>query len=410
MNMTVAAVDHTPMARVFREKIGDREFELSEVRLNVFEDVVLWPKNPRLQPFIAEDGNIENEEQLEHHLTQSKGYAGLASSIRDLGQMEPIYVWRKDGTGKYLVLEGATRVAILRDLARRFQNRPEADRFKTVMAKVLPADFSELDRVILLARIHVRGTGVRSWERYTQAKFVWESVTDRPGHRAIMSMLQLADHMGKSVSWASRLRDAYEFSQKYIEYVDTDAAEKEALENFSTLEEISKSVGFGPKVRDYNDPEAEQLRAEVFDMVRNDVFKEYRDARFMQKFFDDGEKWAQLKTHEKHIANKLAMEVNAGSTSLKGRIEHLYGQVERALEKSGDAVGEDDLEELQRTVAFIESQLHQGSAFRFRMKRFAKVLHNASLADVKQVSPDDLTEIETALADIRERLQKYAAT
>lgn len=407
--MTVAAVDHTPMARVFREKIGDREIELSEARLDVFDDVVLWSKNPRLQPFIASDGNIENEEQLEHHLTQSKGYAGLASSIRDLGQMEPIYVWRRDGTGKYLVLEGATRVAILRDLARRFQSRPEADRFKTVVAKVLPADFSELDRVILLARIHVRGTGVRSWERYTQAKFVWESVTDRPGHRAIMSMLQLADHMGKSVSWASRLRDAYEFSQKYIEYVDTDAAEKEALENFSTLEEIAKSVGFGPKVRDYNDPEAEQLRAEVFDMVRNDVFKEYRDARFMQKFFEDEEKWARLKTHEKHVANTLAKEVNAGSTSLKGRIEHLYGQVERALDKSGDAVGEDDLEELQRTVAFIESRLHQGSAFRFRMKRFAQVLQNASLADVKEVSPDDLTEIETALADIRERRKKYAA-
>ena len=52
----------------------------------------------------------------------------------------------------------------------------------------------------------------------------------------------------------------------------------------STLEEISKSTGFGPKVREYGKHDADQLRNEVFQMVRAGVFQEYRDARFMKDF------------------------------------------------------------------------------------------------------------------------------
>lgn len=399
-------VDDRPKAKVFREKVGAKEFELAEARLDVFEDVTLWDKNPRLQPFIPGTG-VESEEELEQHLTRTRGYAGLATSIKELGQMEPVYVWRRDETGKYLIIEGATRITVLRDLARRNTGKPEFDRWRFVTAKVLPADFSFEDRAILLATIHVRGTGVRQWERYTQAKFVYDTVTDRTGQRALMSLSRLAEHMGKSVSWASRLRDAYEFARKYVEYVDSDEAEREAVARFSILEEISKTSGFGPKVKDYQSDEGEKLRADVFDMVQNEVFKEYRDARHMQKFFEDKEKWALLKTHERHVANRLAIDINAGSTSVKGKIEHLQGQIERTLDKNSDALTEEDLDHLQAATAFLEGRLHGGSPFRFRLRRLSQALANASLNDVRSVTDEELNQIDVGLADARGRLQKF---
>ena len=76
---------------------------------------------------------------------------------------------------KFWVLEGATRVTIIRDIARRKAGTPNEAKSRIVRAKVLPADFGELERVILLARIHVRGTGVRSWGRSSRAPRRWST-------------------------------------------------------------------------------------------------------------------------------------------------------------------------------------------------------------------------------------------
>jgi hypothetical protein len=289
--MTVApatAVDQ-PKPKLFREKIGNQEYQLEERKLDVLDEVALWTGNPRLQEFIP-TGEFPTEEELEHHLQKARGYEGLARSIADIGQMEPVYAWRRDGNGKYLVFEGATRVTILRDLARKRKGQPDEMRFRRAVALILPEDFSEEQRVVLLARIHVRGSGVRAWGRYIEAKFIHDTVVDTPGRKALMSISQLAEYMGKSVSWVSRLKDAYEFAKRFVEYIDDPKeGQRLAVKYFSTLEEIAKSTGFGARVRDYDNREADTLRSEVFEMVRNDVFKEYRDARFMKQFFDDPE-------------------------------------------------------------------------------------------------------------------------
>ena len=117
--MSAAAVDDKPKAKVFREKIGNKEFELREERLDVLNDVTLWPNNPRLLPKLADGGFVQSEDSLENYLRGTNGYAPLAKSIADIGQMEPIYAWKREDQQKYLVLEGATRVTILRDLARK---------------------------------------------------------------------------------------------------------------------------------------------------------------------------------------------------------------------------------------------------------------------------------------------------
>ena len=395
---------HNPPPKTWRERVGDKELSLVEDRLDVFEDVVLWPGNPRLLP--QSTGSLQSEGQLEAHLQQTNGYDVLRKSIAELGQMEPIYVWKQDGRHKYLVLEGATRVTILRELTRKQGDTSPNDRFRYVTAKLLPQDFSSIDRTILLAKIHVRGTGVRSWGRYVEAKFVHDSVTTVDGKAPIMTVTQLANHMGKSISWVTRLKDAYSFARHFVDYVDNDDAETLAADNFSTLEEISKSTGFGPLVRDYETQEHRTLREDVFDMVRNDVFKEYRDARFMRQFYDDPEKWQQLKTHQRHIANSLAMEEKRGAGNLATRIAALPNQIERALKKDRDALNEDSLDALAEAERVLAAHFSNAAPFRLQLRKFTHALEDVNLSDIRAVTSQEYEDFLQGLDDFHTRLEK----
>lgn len=409
--MSNYAVDDKPKAKVFRERIGEREYELREDKLDVFDEVRLWDGNPRLLAHLAADGGIApSQEELENHLKGTKGYDQLAKSIADIGQMEPVYAWKRDDQAKYVIIEGSTRVTILRELARREKGKPNETRYRTVKAKILPPDFSEEERVVLLAKIHVRGTGVRSWGRHIEARFVYETVMGKDGHKAVMGVGELARHMGKSASWVSRLKDAYQFAKKFIDHIDSPDAEHLAVDNFSTLEEIAKCRDIGPKLRDYDNAAHDELRTDVFEMVRRDVFKEYRDARWMKEFHDDPEKWATLKEGEKHVASKLAAELKAGSTSLKTRLEALPGQLERALERDNEAINEDDVENLRRALVVGESVVNPGvDQFRLKLIGFTKALADASLSDIKAVQREDIIPFDEALGDFRERLEKHRA-
>lgn len=405
--MGAQLLKHEPKPKIFRERIGDKEFELLEERLDVVNEVVLWDGNPRLQPYLTDASNVTSEEQLEAELRKTNGYDVLRKSIEGIGQMEPIYVWRKNSESKYLVLEGATRVTILRELALKHGKKPSGDRFRNVVVKILPEEFTLEERVVLLARIHVRGTGVRSWGRYIEAKFIHDNVTSQNGQKPVTTIRALATHMGKSDSWVSRLKDAYEFARRFVEYADSADAEKLAVAHFSTLEEISKATGFGVMVKSYGDPESDSLRNEVFDMVQHDVFKEYRDARFIKNFYDDPEKWAQLKSHEKFIANRLASEEKVGGGSLRGKIEGLPGQIARAFDRDPTALGETELDTLHRCVRDISSRLSNIGFFRLQLIEFSEALHSVTLADLKSITRNEYNELKDGLADFEERLSKY---
>lgn len=381
--------------RVIWEKIGNNEWELREVQLDVHEEVALWAENPRLQTSLMEGFSTELE--LEEALRASKGYDNLKKSILEIGQMQPIYVQRTK-TGKYLVLEGATRVTILRELDRKYPTGKYEGVFRRVEAKVLPSNFGEKEIAILLAQIHVRGSGVRAWGRYIEAKFVHETVVGRPGHPAVMNQAQLADAMGKNVSWVSRLKNAYEFALKFIEHVDGDTNPRRlAAENFSTLEEISKARGIGPHLRDFDNSAYDELRDEVFEMVRNNVFKEYRDARFLKEFHDDPDAWHQLKSGEEHVANKLARQVESKSSSPKAKIAGLPQLIKRAVERGDSEFDDEDVSQLQQAIDIIEDQVHEGvHPYRLALKKATRTLNKASRADVTDLQPSDIAEFRDA--------------
>lgn len=381
--------------RVLYEKIGNTEWEVREVRLDVHEEVALWADNPRLQTSLM--NGFQSEAELEAALRQTKGYDGLYKSIHEIGQMQSIYVQRTT-TGKFLVLEGATRVTILRELDRKYTSGKHEGVFRHVQAKVLPQNFGEKDVAILLAGIHVRGSGVRDWGRYIEAKFIYETVVGRPSHPALMNQATLAENMGKSESWVARLKSAYEFALKFVEHVDDHPnPRKLAAEKFSVLEEISKARVIGSQLRDFDNKAYDELREDVFEMVRNEVFKEYRDARFLKEFYDDPDAWAQLKTGEKHVANKLAQQTQDRSSSPKAKIAAMPQLVRRAVDRGEDGFDDEDIASLQLTIDLIEDKVHDGvHPYRLALKKATRTLNKASKADVEDLEPSDIADFREA--------------
>lgn len=398
MTLTPAtpALGSLSQERVIFERIGKQEWQLSEVRLDVHNDVALWSDNPRLQTLAL--GSISSEEELEEALRRTPGYDDLRRSIQDIGQMHSVYV-QKLATGKYLVLEGATRVTILRELDRKYQSGAKQGIYRTVMAKVLPLNFGDKEVAVLLAGIHVRGSGVREWGRYIEAKFIYETVVGRPGQGPLMNQAALAESMGKSESWVARLKSAYEFALKFVEHVDDDPnPRKLAAEKFSTLEEISKARVIGSQLRDFENKNFDDLREDVFEMVRNDVFQEYRDARLLKEFHEDPDLWAQLKSGEKHIAHKLAQQAQDKGSHPKARISALPQLVRRALERGEDAFDDDDIASLQQTIDLLEDRVHSGiNPYRVALKKVIRTLNKASRADVADIPTSEVRDLHEAL-------------
>ena len=393
--------------RVHVEKIGGQEWVLKEAVLDVHSEVVLWPNNPRLVSRLPVSG-VRTEADLEAALQQTGGYEALRKSIDDLGQMEAVYVQKMNEGRKYLVLEGATRVCILRQLDRRYKDGLKEGTFRQVKAKVLPPNFSEKDRAILLARIHVRGPGVRSWGRYIEAKFVFETVVGTGVRGPLMNQAQMAQHMEKSESWVNRLKNAYEFAQKFVEHVDGEGAEQLAVSNFSTLEEISKAKLIGPQVRDYGNPAYDSLRDDVFQMVCNKAFSEYRDARFLHEFHADPDKWEQLKSGEEHVASRLALEVRSNENSPKTKIAAVPQMVRRSLDRGDSEFDDEDIEHLHRAIDQISAAMHQGvRPFRVALRKMTQTLSEASLADVRTLDADEVREFDSALAYFRELVERH---
>ena len=381
--------------RIHIEKIGNKEWELREVELDVQDEIALWSDNPRLHTTVT--AAVSSELELEQALRQMPGYDQLKKSIDEIGQMTPVYV-KQTQTGKFLVLEGSTRVTILRELDRKHSSGKKAGMHRRVIAKVLPKDFGEKEVAILLAGIHVRGSGVRAWGRYIEAGFVYDTVVGSPGRPALMNQAQLAEFMGKSETWIARLKGAYEFALKFIEHIDDlPDAKKIAADKFSVLEEISKARRIGPQLRDFENAEFDDLRAEVFEMVRAEVFKEYRDARFLGEFFEDTDSWEQLKSGEKHIASKLARQIQDQSSGPRAKIAGMPQIVKRALERGDGEFDDDDIAALQQTIDLIEDQVHTGvNPYRLAIKKATRTLNKASKADVADLSPTDVAELKDA--------------
>jgi hypothetical protein len=154
----------------------------------------------------------------------------------------------------------------------------------------------------------------------------------------------------------------------------------------------------GSWLREYDNPKYDSLRADVFEMVRSDAFKEYRDARFLKDFHDDPEKWAQLKSGEKHVAARLALEIKTNTSSVKARIAAMGQQVARSLDRDEGDLGEEESALLRQAAEQIENHVFPDvRPFRVALRRFTTTLEEASMADVRVLDPSEVKAFREAL-------------
>lgn len=255
------------------------------------DEIRLWEKNPRIKHLVAQSGTFPSETDLLAAIerVQPASYRNLLHDIERFGQQEPVFL-RAAATqpiDSATVIEGNTRVAILKDLHTRY---PEDGRFSSVKAYVLPTPFSERDLAILTANYHVKGTLRNQWDRYQIGSFIYEEVEVNRN----FTQAELAEKIGKSPSWVSRHLTVYRFAVEFRDEVEAGGltpgeAEEETNKRFSLLEEAWKVKKF----RDQIDEDAE-ARETLFRWIHEGKFKDHRHIRTIFDLYNDSDKRAAI--------------------------------------------------------------------------------------------------------------------
>ncbi|MBA1336181.1 MAG: hypothetical protein HPY66_2140 [Firmicutes bacterium] len=144
--------------------IGKKEFDAEERILNQSE-LLFYEENPRIYSIINSDGNVPSQEGIEDILTTMDHVKQLRVSIEQNGGIiDPLIVLNRKGN--YIVLEGNSRLAAYRLLARK-----DPSKWKDVKCSVLSEDITDDDIFTLLGQYHLIGR--KDWSKFEQAAYVF---------------------------------------------------------------------------------------------------------------------------------------------------------------------------------------------------------------------------------------------
>ncbi len=247
-------------------------------------EIRLWPDNPRIKHLVAQFETWPDESDLMAVIERvaRTAYRNLYRDIQKFGQQEAVFLRPEESDGRVetaTVIEGNTRVAILKDLHSRF---PKEGRYALVKAYLLPEDFDENDLAILMANYHVKGTLRNQWDRYQIGAFLYEHIEAK--HH--FNQNEMAEHIGKSPSWVSRHLTVYRFAQAFKDELEgtyglsPGHAEEETNKNFSKLEEAWKVKAF----REETDRSPDALDT-LFRWVHEGKFRDHRAVRAIYEIY-----------------------------------------------------------------------------------------------------------------------------
>ena len=215
------------------KKVPVRTAELEHSKLK------FWPDNPRVYSAVRGNGNLPSQDEIQERLLQMDHVKALVYDI-DLngGLLEPLVV--RDST--YDVLEGNSRLAAFRELARR-----KPLKWVYVKCTVLPANIDEALVFALLGQYHIKGR--KDWAPYEQAGFLYRRYTH---HQEQFKALAL--EIGMSSNKIKHLVTTYQFM------VDNN---QEDINQWSYFDEYLKSSKIG-RARD-KFPELDKLIVKKID-------------------------------------------------------------------------------------------------------------------------------------------------
>lgn len=206
--------------------LGDEEVPVRNGYLPVF-DLSFYPDNPRIYSFIQRQQDAPSQEEIHKRLNRMDHVKQLIQSIRANGGLtDPMLV--RDGD--FVVLEGNSRLAAYRELA-----RLDAVKWGKAKVRLLPADISEKLVFALLGEYHIIGR--KDWAPYEQAGYLYR--------RNVMhgvSVQSMSEEMGLSSRLVNHLVDTYQFMvdhdendvnrwSYYDEYLKSNAVKKARQRN-----------------------------------------------------------------------------------------------------------------------------------------------------------------------------------
>src|SRR4051812_7235503 len=146
--------------------LAGKNFTVQRVLWKV-ADLQLDPKNQRLGYLLRTNkkGAPATDKELHQMLWDIDQVKDLYQSIFQNGGLLEDPIIHQNG----LVVEGNCRTVCLRELCSKY---PKDERFRQVYARVLPADVTEEQLMLLLGELHVAAK--IEWRAFDQAEYVWK--------------------------------------------------------------------------------------------------------------------------------------------------------------------------------------------------------------------------------------------
>ena len=191
------------------------------------QDLVFYPENPRIYSMIQRPGVEPSQDDIFSRLRRLDHVKQLIQSIRANGGLtDPMLV--RDGD--FVVLEGNSRLAAYRELAR---NDPIT--WGRAKVRLLPSDISEKLVFALLGEYHIIGR--KDWAPYEQAGYLYRRNVNHG-----IGAQSMATEMGLPVRTVNRLIGTYRFMVEheetnvsrwsfYDEYLKSNIVKKARVEN-----------------------------------------------------------------------------------------------------------------------------------------------------------------------------------
>lgn len=230
--------------------LGRQEIQVRNGSLPI-GDLRFYPENPRIYSLIQRPGVEPTQDEIFKKLRGMDNVKQLIQSIRANGGLtDPMLV--RDGD--YIVLEGNSRLAAYRELARN-----DAITWGRAKVRLLPSDIGEELVFALLGEYHIIGR--KDWAPYEQAGYLYRRNVIHG-----VSAEGMAKEMGLSVSKVRHLISTYEFMVKhdetsvnrwsyYDEYLKSTAVKKARrgnpeLDDFVVKKIKSREIAGAVDVRD----------------------------------------------------------------------------------------------------------------------------------------------------------------
>ena len=165
-------------------------------------DLSFYPENPRIYSLIQRPGDEPSQDEIFDRLRKLDHVKQLIQSIRANGGLtDPMLV--RDGD--FVVLEGNSRLAAYRELARN-----DAIEWGKAKVRLLPTDISEKLVFALLGEYHIIGR--KDWAPFEQAGYLYRRNVIHE-----VSAQSMASEMGLPVRTVNRLIDTYKFMVEHGE-------------------------------------------------------------------------------------------------------------------------------------------------------------------------------------------------